>query len=393
MINFKRVMKSSNHQNSDNKWLGLISFLIIVVAVLHYTTPTKLYYLHELYRAFFYFPIILAAFRYQFRGGLTAAIVVILLYLPHVVFQWGGNILFNFSRFLEMVMYIVVGGVAGYLAKRERNERNRYQQTASELEKSYKQLKSQSEKMAEMEEQLRTSERLSILGELAASLAHEVRNPLGSIWGVVEIIKDEWKKEGKDSEFAEILIQEVKRLNQVVENYSNLARQPKLHIKACKLQEVIGSVIYLLNHKAQKQGIQIKTDFPGKPIWINANENQLQQILINLILNSMAAIEDKGTVTIKAEIQHLDKKAEKSTDHQVVRLSIIDSGHGIDPVAKEKIFDPFFTTREDGTGLGLSIVKRIADQNRWNIAVETALGRGTKITITFPWEAKDAQSV
>jgi signal transduction histidine kinase len=393
MINFKRVMKSSNHQNSDNKWLGLISFLIIVVAVLHYTTPTKLYYLHELYRAFFYFPIILAAFRYQFKGGLTAAVVVILLYLPHVVFQWGGNILFNFSRFLEMVMYIVVGGVAGYLAKRERNERNRYQQTASELEKSYKQLKSQSEKMAEMEEQLRTSERLSILGELAASLAHEVRNPLGSIWGVVEIIKDEWKKEGKDSEFAEILIQEVKRLNQVVENYSNLARQPKLHIKACKLQEVIGSVIYLLNHKAQKQGIQIKTDFPGKPIWINANENQLQQILINLILNSMAAIEDKGTVTIKAEIQHLDKKAEKSTDHQVVRLSIIDSGHGIDPVAKEKIFDPFFTTREDGTGLGLSIVKRIADQNRWNIAVETALGRGTKITITFPWEAKDAQSV
>jgi signal transduction histidine kinase len=393
MVNYKRVMTSSNYQNSNIKWLGLISFLIILVAILHYSTPTKLHYLHELYRTFFYFPIILTAFRYQFKGGLAAAIVVIVLYLPHVVFQWGGDFLFNFSRFLEMVMYIVVGGVAGHLAERERNERNRYQQVAAELGQSYKQLKSQSEKLSEMEEQLRSSERLSILGELAASLAHEVRNPLGSIWGVVEILKDECKKEGKDSEFAEILIQEVKRLNQVVENYLNLARQPKLHIKACNLQEIIGSVIYLLNYKARKQGIQIITDFPGKPIWIKANENQLQQILINLILNSMAAIEDKGTVKIKTEIKHVDKTAEKSRGHNVVRLSVIDSGHGIDPAAEEKIFNPFFTTREEGTGLGLSIVKRIVDQNKWNIAVESEPGTGTTITITFPSEATDAQSI
>ena len=106
-----------------------------------------------------------------------------------------------------MIMYVVIGVVAGYLAERERNERNRYQQAATELEQSYKQLKIQSEKLAEMEEHLRASERLSVLGELAASLAHEVRNPLGSIWGVVEILKDECKKEGKDSEFTEILIQ------------------------------------------------------------------------------------------------------------------------------------------------------------------------------------------
>lgn len=386
-------MKSSNHPNSNNKWLVIISFLIMLVAILHYSTPTTVHHLHELYRAFFYLPIILAAFRYQFKGGVTAAIVVIVLYLPHVIFQWGGDFLFNFSRFLEMVMYLVVGGIAGHLAEQQRNERNRYQQAAAELEQSYKQLKSKSEKLSEMEEQLRSSERLSILGELAASLAHEVRNPLGSIWGVVEILKDECQKEGKDSEFAEILIQEVKRLNQVVENYLNLARQPKLHIKTCNLQEIVGSVIYLLNYKARKQGIQIKTDFPVKPIWIKANENQLQQILINLILNSMAAIKDEGTVTIKTEIPQDNKIAEKSADHHVVRLSVIDSGHGIDPAIKEQIFNPFFTTREEGTGLGLSIVKRIADQNKWNIAVESEPGTGTTIIITFPAEATDAQSI
>lgn len=381
------------HQNSDKSWLALTSFLIVLVATLHYSTPTKLHHLHELYRAFFYFPIILAAFRYQFKGGLISAIVVIIVYLPHVVFQWGGDFLFNFSRFLEMIMYLVVGIVAGHLAERERNERNRYQQAAKELEQSYKQLKAQSEKLAEMEEQLRASERLSVLGELAASLAHEVRNPLGSIWGVVEIIKDECNEKGKDSEFTDILIQEVKRLNQVVENYLNLARQPKPYIKTCNLKEIVGSVIYLLNYKAQKQNIQLAVDFPAEPIEIKADESQLQQILINLILNSMAAIIDNGTVIIKAEVFSNVEMIAQPGKIQMVRLSVIDTGHGIDPATKEKIFNPFFTTRERGTGLGLNIVKRIVDQNKWQIALESQPGKGTTMSIIFPMEVIDAGSV
>ncbi len=359
-------MLQLKHHNSNKSWLALISFLIVLVAILHYSTPTKLHHLHELYRAFFYIPIILAAFRYQFKGGLSTAIVVIVVYLPHVVFQWGGDFLFNFSRFLEMIMYIVVGMVAGHLAVRERNERNKYQQVAAELEQSYKKLTSQSEKLAEIEEQLRASERLSVLGELAASLAHEVRNPLGSIWGVVEILKDECKERGKDTEFTDVLIQEVKRLNQVVENYLNLARQPKPFIKTCNLKEIVGSVIYLLNYKARKQNIQLSVDFPTNSIGIRADESQLQQILINLILNSMAAIEDNGTVTVKAETLSKIEMTVQPDEKQWVRLSVIDTGHGIDPATKEKIFNPFFTTRERGTGLGLNIVKRIADQNNGN---------------------------
>ena len=115
-------MTRFKYHNSNKNWLAFISFLIVLVATFHYSTPTKLHHLHELYRAFFYIPIILAAFRYQFKGGLGSAIVVIVGYLPHVVFQCGGDFLFNFSRFLEMIMYLVVGLVAGYLAERERNE-------------------------------------------------------------------------------------------------------------------------------------------------------------------------------------------------------------------------------------------------------------------------------
>ncbi len=371
----------------NKTWFVLIGVLILFVATLHYSTPTHLHYLHELYRGFFYIPIILAAFRFQFKGGLASAIAIIVIYLPHVVFQWGGDFLYNFSRFLEMVMYLVVGAVAGHLAERERNERKKYQQVATKLERSYEQLKVQSEKLAEIEEHLRASERLSVLGELTASLAHEVRNPLGSIWGVVEILKDECKKEGKDSEFTDILIEEVKRLNLIVENYLNLVRKPKLYIKNCNLREVVQSVIYLLNYKAKKQGIGLVIDFPDEPVFIKANENQLQQILINMILNSMAAIQDQGTITIKAEIIPLEVIPKNYT----VSLSVIDTGHGIDPETKDKIFQPFFTTREAGTGLGLSIIKRIVDQNKWKIDVDSETGKGTTITIIFPVEVADAQ--
>ena len=171
----------------------------------------------------------------------------------------------------------------------------------------------------------------------------------------------------------------------------NLARQPKLYIKTCNLKEIVGSAIYLLNYKARKQDIQLVMDLPDESIWIKADENQLQQILINLILNSMEAIQDKGTVTIKVEMETSVNRTDKPGDNYVAQLSVIDTGHGIDAATKEKIFNPFFTTREGGTGLGLSIVKRIADQNKWKIAVASQPGKGTTISITFPLEVIDAK--
>jgi len=382
-----------NNETVNKYWIYTISILIVTIAILHYRTPTKIHYLHELYRAFFYIPIILAAFRFQFNGGMLSAVAVILIYFPHVVFQWGGGFLYNSSRILEMVMYLLVGGLVGKLVERERNERKKYQRTASELNRSFQQLKVQSEKLAEMEEQLRSSERLSVLGELAASLAHEVRNPLGSIWGVVEILKEECKKSGKDSEFTNILIDEVKRLNHVVENYLSLARKQKLYVKDCNLHDVVQSVVYLLNYKAKKQGIELTVELPSEKILINANEPQLQQILINIILNSIAAIPEKGSVTVKADFDLPENSSNEADRKRSVRLSIIDTGQGMKPGEINNIFKPFYTTRENGTGLGLSIVKRIVDENKWKIDVTSTPGKGTIVTITFPAEVINAESI
>ena len=368
-------MKNQN-KTTDRIWIFFIGILIILIAILHYSTSTQLHHFHQLYRVLFYLPIILAAFRYQLKGGLITAALVIIIYVPHVVFQWGGDFLFNFSRFLEMIMYLIIGSITGYLTKRERGQRENYHQAALKLEKSLQQLKQQSEKIAEIEDQLRSVERVSILGELATTLAHEVRNPLGSIWGVVEILQDECKEQDKDSEFFTVLIKEVKRLNQVVENYSNFARKPKLSYQSCNLQQAVQTVIYLLEYKARKQNVQLSLEFPEQSLFVTADEGQIQQILINLILNSLSAITTTGTVTIKGEQTAIDNK-------KAISLSVIDNGQGMTEKIVDKIFKPFFTTKTDGTGLGLSIVKRIVDQNKWKMKINSTPGKGTVVTVLF----------
>ena len=359
--------------DSDTFWKLIIGFLILMIAYLHYATSTDLHYLHEIYRALFFLPIILAAFRFQLRGGLFSSLIIIAIYIPHVVFQWGGDLFYNFSRFVQMIVYLIVGIVAGVLAQRERRERDNYQRTAEELEKSYKKLQIQSAKVAEIEDKLRDAEKLSVLGELAASLAHEVRNPLTSIWGVMEILRDEYETTGKKSEFVDVLFKEVNRLNQVVENYLTLARKTDLLRQSCDLAEICKSVVFMLNHRAKKQHVKINVDFSPQPFLVTANENQLQQILINAILNSLAAMPDGGEIVLKGEILK-DKRKE---------LSIIDTGVGFSPDLAAKIFKPFFTTKKDGTGLGLSIIKRIVDENHWDVKIESEKNKETTLTITF----------
>jgi len=378
---------SSNIENnrqqplSNSSWSVLISLLIVLIAILHYATSVHLHHLHDLYRVLFYIPIILAAYKFQLKGGLFSALGIIAIYYPHVAFQWGGDFLSNSSRFLQMLMYLVIGAVAGSLAQRENNERRRYQQVATELQESYKQLKIQSEKLSEIEEQLLQSERLSVLGELAASLAHEVRNPLGSIWGVVEILQDKFKNKGRDLEFMEILVTEVKRLNDVVVNYLNLARKTRLNLKTHNLEEIINSVTYLMHHKAQKMIIKLKIDFSDQPVFIKTDENQLRQVLINLVLNSMAAISKNGSITIQVRL--ISPKLPSGKEPEV-HLSVIDTGHGMEPDVIQQIYKPFFTTKKTGTGLGLSIVKRIIDQNQWKMLVTSEPSLGTTISLIIP---------
>ncbi|MFQ5706033.1 MAG: ATP-binding protein [bacterium] len=362
----------------EKKPIIILVGLIVIITVLHYSTTTTKGSLHEVYKTLYYIPIILAAFHFGIKGGLIASLSISAVYLPHVIFQWRGELEEFTHRLLEIGLYNVAAYIVGRLSQGERAERNKYEQAAEQLRESYEQLQHQSETLAEVEEQLRHSDRLSVMGELAASLAHEVRNPLGSIKGAVEILQDDYPKENPNYQFLQILVKEVNRLNQVIENFLSLARSRVSQIQELPLQETVNSVVNIVSAKAHKEKVAIDCRFPDHPVLIKADENKFRQVLLNLLLNAMAAINGGGHITIDSQVNN------RQAGNRILELTISDTGSGIPESEMKNIFKPFFTTKEHGTGLGLPITKRIIEECNWELGIDSKVGEGTQVRVRIP---------
>jgi signal transduction histidine kinase len=370
------------------KWWLIIAGLVILVTVLHYSTPTMKWQYHLIFMQSYFIPIILGAFQFGIRGGLGTAIAVSFLYFPHIMLQWGGLVEGNLMRFLQIVLFNVIGYLTGLKAQNEKEEKSRYQNTAEQLEKTLQKIREQSLRMEEMEDQLRQADRLAVVGELSASLAHEVRNPLGSIRGIVDILKDELPPNKETANFLNIMVQETERLNEVVENYLRFAGQKSSQVISFDIMEIIKNTELLLANRARKNQITIKTRLPEKELPLTGVPGQLQQVLMNLALNSIQAMPDGGEITIGVQqLETNSQSGEETSDSKntnEIRISISDNGKGISEPDVERIFKPFYTTRQDGTGLGLAIVKRIIDQNNWRIEVESEINKGSTFSIYIP---------
>jgi len=379
-MNVKRV------KYSDILWSIFIFLFIVLISYLHYTTPVEKINYHLIYMQSYFVPILIAAFQFGIRGGIGAAALISLIYFPHIMLQWGGLITDNLLRFTQIILFNVIGYVTGYKSQREKEETRRYQEAVEELQQSILTIKKQSEQLSFLEEQLRNSDRLAIIGELTASLAHEVRNPLGSIRGTVDILKDELPDEWKDSEFFQILVQETERLSAVVENYLSFARRHRRTRSEFDLREVIQNTIFMLNSSARKKGVNIQTHLPDDPVLLKGDPIQLQQILTNLVLNAIQAIDHEGHIHIICEFAKNHDLPSSISEHdrnkyKWIYLEIRDTGRGLSKEELDKIFDPFYTTRANGTGLGLAIVKRIVEENHWKINVDSEKGVGTKFVL------------
>jgi signal transduction histidine kinase len=284
------------------------------------------------------------------------------------------------EKYLEIVLYNIVGGVTGLLSQRERERTIELQKTARGLEESYLKLQQQSERIMAVEEQLRRAEKLSTLGEMAAVLAHEIRNPLGSIRGTAEILKDDYRPGDPKHEFIEIQIRETERLNRVVEDFLRMARPQPSEMTSCSLVEELETVVTLVSRDALKRGVSILFDpFTGES-GIHANGEKLRQAFLNIVINALQATPSGGNVTIA--INRIESGLE---------ISFIDSGSGIDADSLSKIFDPFFTTKPDGTGLGLAITKKIIESHGGVLTVESEAGKGTIVSVRLPIQAGDTQ--
>jgi signal transduction histidine kinase len=361
-------------KRTDIVKVAALSACVIGISLLHYLTPLRLGMLHDIFQRLYYIPIILSAYWFGFRGGIGCAMLVTLCYAPHILFQWGGHLFMEMEKYLEVLLYNVVGGITGFLSQQERSRREQLEETAKGLEESYQQLQSQSELIIRIEEQLRRAERLSALGELSAILAHEIRNPLASIRGTAEILMEEGTSAATSGEFLGILVKESDRLNRVVEDFLRMARPEPVAKKICDINEELGNMTTLLaaEARASKVDLQLK---PSSLPQIMGDPEKLRQAFMNIILNGIQACSAGGRVVVSTR---------SDRENGCIEIRFSDDGPGISPAAIGEIFEPFFTTKGSGTGLGLPITKKIIEGHGGGIEVESVPGHGATFKVTLP---------
>lgn len=239
-----------------------------------------------------------------------------------------------------------------------------------------------------IEEQIRRSERLASIGELAASIAHEIRNPLGAISNSVGMLKRDLSLKGDDQRLFDMVVEETDRLNSIITNFLTFAHPAEYHFIRSDIPEIIDETLFLLEqderfHKEIRVVKMYANDVPK----VYVDRNWIRKVFWNLFVNSIDAMPRGGKIFIRV-------RKPKSSDKNEIEIVIADTGLGIPPEIIRKIFEPFFTTKKSkGTGLGLSIVHRIVDNHGGVIDVRSKQNKGTIFTLRLPIKNKQMQAV
>lgn len=229
-------------------------------------------------------------------------------------------------------------------------------------------------KRKKLEEQLQRAHRLAAIGEIATGVAHEIRNPLTSVKGFVQLIGEDLRENDKKSEYIQIVVKEVDRLNKIINELLDYAGSSKLQRVVTDINSVIDNTLLLLNFEDVIPKIHIKKKYNYNLPIIPIDEEQVKQVFLNLIINSAQAIETEGEITIETDI---------SKNGKFVKIAIHDTGKGIEKKDMERLFDPFFTTKDKGTGLGLAVVQKIVEMHGGNVEAESQPGHGTTFTVYY----------
>jgi signal transduction histidine kinase len=219
-------------------------------------------------------------------------------------------------------------------------------------------------------------ERLSALGNMAATVAHEVRNPLNAISIGLQRLKVEFQPTDDQEDYSrltELMLGEVHRLNSIVEQFLSLARPLEIKPEALRVQDVLNEVATLVEGEAQQSKVKIRVVAPLNLPPLKADREYLRQSLLNLILNSLQAMPEGGTLTLEAK-----------TSNGNFLISVTDTGIGIAPEHRPRIFEPYFTTKPKGSGLGLAITRRIVEAHGGTITVTSEAGGGCRFLISLP---------
>jgi len=237
----------------------------------------------------------------------------------------------------------------------------------------------------QLREQVTRMERLALLGELSAGIAHEIRNPLAGIKAASQVLEGQFDANDPRRALLERVIREVDRSNKLLNEFFRFARPSRPNLEQHSVEAIVSGVRLLLQPTLKKNDIRWQEDITAG-LQVRADGNQLEQILLNLLLNAIEAMPEGGELSVLAKRSRLPERKGrgKAKEAPKVVIEVNDTGVGIAAEHLEKIFNPFFTTRPEGTGLGLSICNRLIEEHEGTLEVQSREGEGSRFTIMLP---------
>jgi two-component system, NtrC family, sensor histidine kinase HydH len=324
-------------------------------------------------------PVVSAATSFGVLGTLIFVLLACGSYLSFLAFVDWDRYLMLPEDLRQLALRLTFLGVVGYLtqtlAEANRKQARRYQELAEELAEANRNLQA-------AEAAYRRSERLAALGQLSAGLAHELRNPMGTIAASAEML--EGKVGGSDAvstELAGFIRTEVHRANSLITRFLQFARPLQLQARPSDISEVIGRAIAQVERTPAGSNVSIYRNFSPDVPPFNFDPELIEVVFYNLLLNAAQATPAGGAVTVKTRAGAGE-----------VEIAVIDRGAGIDPKHVESIFNPFFTTKPEGVGLGLAIVSKIIDEHGGRMAVESEPGKGSVFQVLLPASVGTSQA-
>jgi signal transduction histidine kinase len=329
---------------------------------------------HDVHRTLFFIPIVYAALIFGVWGSLITSFVFLCVVLPRALI---------FSPYadpiIRAVLFVIFLACIGILVAMQINRIEGERRARAELDKAYKELSEYGKRLRENQEQLIQAEKLTSLGQMAASIAHEVNNPLAGVLVYTQLLS---KKIAGDNMPKEIALDylskmetELTRSTRLIRNLLDFARQSPPALREVNANDVLGRALDLAAHSAELQNIQVIKELAPSLPPLMADFDQLQQVCTNLMLNAIQAMPEGGKLTLRT-----------SADNSQLKIEVQDTGCGISPENMRKLFTPFFTTKGKGkgVGLGLAVAYGIIQRHQGKIEVQSKEGEGTLFTIYLP---------
>jgi len=370
-----RVLERILDMKAKGGWRSLHFWIIAAVMLLFgyiYYNILKSY--HDLYIILFFYPLMYASITYRLRGVLVCGVAFLAIVLPHAFLLSHDSYSLVRSLLFALFAFLISSLGATLL-----NYLERQLESYREIVFLNEELKKYIDRLEKMQKQLIQAEKMNALGQLSASVAHEINNPLAGVLVYAKLLGKKVANgtAGKD-EMVQTLVKvenAVTYCSRIVRSLLDFARQTEPSLKPAKISDILDQVMTLVGHQAETKQIKVIRKEEAPVPQVMADFAQIQQVFVNLVVNAIQAMSEGGTLTITT-----------SGADGVVKTAFTDTGTGIKPEHMEKLFTPFFTTKSEvkGVGLGLSVSYGIVERHGGKIEVQSEWGKGATFTVHLP---------